>query len=100
MIDYNMGRLATYDPESNLYKRSPSEYLLNNCFFTFEESRAIVLTAPLYGEDNYMWGSDFPHFQSVWPYSKKLVSEACKGLDPAIIHKLARDNTQKLYKLV
>jgi len=100
MIDYNMGRLSTYDPESNLYKRSPSEYLLNNCFFSFEESRAIVLTAPLYGEDNYMWGSDFPHFQSVWPYSRKLVSQACKGLDPAIVHKLARDNTQKIYKLI
>lgn len=100
MIDYNMGRLSTYDPESNLYKRSPSEYLLNNCFFSFEESRAIVLTAPLYGENNYMWGSDFPHFQSVWPYSTKLVSQACKGLDPAIVHKLARDNTQKIYKLI
>lgn len=100
MIDYNMGRVSTYDPESNLYKRSPSEYLLNNCFFSFEESRAIVLTAPLYGENNYMWGSDFPHFQSVWPYSTKLVSQACKGLDPAIVHKLARDNTQKIYKLI
>ena len=29
-----------------------------------------------------------------------LVSEACKGLDPAIVHKLARDNTNKLYRLV
>lgn len=100
MIDYNMGRLATYDPERNLYKRWPSEYLKNNVFFSFEESRSIVLTAPLYGEDNYLWGSDYPHFQSVWPYSSKLVEQACQGLDRKTVRKLARDNVNRVYKLV
>jgi predicted TIM-barrel fold metal-dependent hydrolase len=100
MIDYEMGRLATYDPERNTYKRRPSDYLKDNVFISFEESRAIVLTAPLYGADNYMWGSDFPHFQSVWPYSKKLVEGACEGLDAATIRKLTRDNVNKIYRLV
>jgi predicted TIM-barrel fold metal-dependent hydrolase len=98
MIDYNMGRLATYDPERNPYKRWPSEYLKENVFFSFEESRSIVLTAPLYGEDNYMWGSDYPHFQSVWPYSTKLVDRACEGLPDKTVRKLVRDNANKIYK--
>ena len=99
MIDYEMGRLATYDPERNPWKRSPSEYLLNNCYFSFEESRSVVLTSPMYGADNYMWASDYPHFQSVWPYSSKLVERACEGLDAVTVRKLARDNTRKVYKL-
>ena len=99
MVDYNMGRLATYDPDRNVYKRPPSEYLRENVYISFEESRSIVLTAPLYGADNYMWGSDYPHFQSVWPYSSKLVEAACKGLNAKIIRKLARDNLNKVYKL-
>ena len=98
MIDYNMGRLATYDPEDNPYKEWPSKYLKENCFWSFEESRSIVLTSPLYGEDNYLWGSDFPHFQSVWPYSQKLVSAACEGLPDSIVHKLTRDNVNRIYR--
>jgi predicted TIM-barrel fold metal-dependent hydrolase len=95
-----MGRHATYDPERTPYKRPPTEYLVDNVFITFEESRAIVLTAPVYGADNYMWGSDYPHFQSVWPYSPKLVEKACEGLDAATIKKLARDNVNRVYRLV
>ena len=98
MIDYNMGRLATYDPERNPYKRWPSEYLKENVFFSFEESRSIVLTSPLYGQDNYMWGSDYPHFQSVWPYSTKLVDRACEGLPKTTVRKLVRENANKIYK--
>lgn len=98
MIDYDMGRLATYDRDRNIHKRWPSEYLLDNVFFSFEESRAIVLTAPLYGADNYVWGSDYPHFQSVWPYSSKLVENACKGLDTETIRKMSRETANKLYK--
>ena len=100
MVNYHMGRHATYDPERTPYKRPPTEYLVDNVFITFEESRAIVLTAPVYGADNYMWGSDYPHFQSVWPYSPKLVEKACEGLDAATIKKLARDNVNRVYRLV
>ena len=100
MVDYNMGRHATYDPDRNTYKKSPTHYLRENVFITFEESRSIVLTAPVYGADNYMWGSDYPHFQSVWPYSTKLVEKACEGLSASTIKKLARDNVNKLYRLV
>jgi predicted TIM-barrel fold metal-dependent hydrolase len=47
-----------------------------------------------------MWGSDFPHYQSVWPYSSTLVEKACEGLDAATIRKLARENVNKVYHLV
>ena len=99
MIDYDMGRLATYDPDRNLHKRWPSEYLRNNCYFSFEESRSIVLTSPFYGADNYMWSSDYPHFQSVWPYSSKLVEKACEGLEATTVRKLARDNAKAIFKI-
>lgn len=100
MIDYIVGRSATYDPDRNLYRKNPSHYIKENVFFTFEESRSIVLASPFYGEDNYMWSSDFPHFQSIWPYSQRLVAKACEGLPPHIVRKLARDNTNRVYKLV
>ena len=99
MIDYVTGRHAAHDAEKNPYKKSPSTYLRENVFFSFEESRSIVMTAPFYGEDNYMWGSDYPHFQALWPYSPRLVEAACEGLSPEITRKVARDNVNKLYRL-
>lgn len=99
-IDYRVGRAATYDRERNVNKKWPSEYLLNNCYFGFEDSRATVLTAPFFGKDNFMWSNDYPHFQTPWPHSQTIFDENCEGLDPAIKRKLGRDNANRIYKLM
>ncbi|HTI88147.1 MAG TPA: amidohydrolase family protein, partial [Alphaproteobacteria bacterium] len=93
-------RAATYDRERNLNKKWPSEYLAENCYFGFEDSRATVLTAPLFGKDNFMWSNDYPHFQTPWPHSRRIFDENCEGLDPAIKRKLGRDNANKIYKFM
>jgi predicted TIM-barrel fold metal-dependent hydrolase len=98
-IDYRVGRSATYDSERNAYKRKPSEYLRENVYFAFEDSRSVCLTTPYYGEDNYIWSSDYPHFQTIWPNSLAMLEENCEGLKPELPRKLGRDNINKLYKL-
>ena len=60
-LDYTLARGSLYDPERNLYKRLPSEYFRDNIVFSFEDDRAGVLTTPMYGEDNFMFGTDYPH---------------------------------------
>ena len=62
--------------------------------------RAGVLTTPVYGEDNFLWASDFPHGVTTWPYSKETVDRNCAGIDPVIKKKINRENTAKLYGLV
>ncbi|HEY7062210.1 MAG TPA: amidohydrolase family protein [Chloroflexota bacterium] len=98
-VDYNLGRESTYDPERNLNKRLPSEYLRENVSFSFEDDRAGMLTVPLYGEDNLMWGNDYPHHQTTWPYSRPGLEENCAGLDPAVVRRLGRENVSRVYKL-
>jgi predicted TIM-barrel fold metal-dependent hydrolase len=97
-IDYRVGRAATYDSERNVNKRWPSEYLAENCYFGFEDSRATVLTTPFFGKDNFMWSNDYPHFQTPWPHSVRIFEENCEGIDPAIQRKIGRDNANKIYK--
>ena len=99
-VDYRVGRAATYDSERNSNQRWPSEYLKDNCFFGFEDSRATVLTAPFFGQDNFMWSNDYPHFQTPWPHSVRVFEEECEGLDPAIMRKLGRENANRIYKFV
>jgi hypothetical protein len=98
-VDYRVGRLATYDRDRNLNQRWPSEYLRQNVFMDFEDSRATVLTTPFYGEDNFYWSSDYPHFQTVWPRSASIFEGMCEGIKPDIMRKLGRDNVNQIYKL-
>src|SRR5258706_6088243 len=98
-VDYWFGRASTYDADRNLNKRPPSEYFKTNIFFTYQDDRAGVLTTPVYGEDNFLWASDYPHGVTTWPCSKATVDRNCEGIDPKIKRKLNRDNAAKLYRL-
>jgi uncharacterized protein len=98
-VDYSVSRESTYDPEKNLFKRKPSEYLRDHVYWGFEDDRAWVLTSEVYGEDNLCWGSDYPHFGSTWPYSQSIVEENCRGLSPEVTRKLGRDNVNQIYNL-
>ena len=96
-VDYWFGRASTFDADRNLNQRPPSEYFKHNIFFTYQDDRAGVLTTPVYGEDNFLWASDYPHGVTTWPYSKDAVDRNCEGIEPNIKRKLGRDNTAKLY---
>ncbi|MET0502891.1 MAG: amidohydrolase family protein [Candidatus Binatia bacterium] len=102
-VDYHYGPKktahgTTIDEELKL-ELPPSEYFKRNLWFTFMDDRAAALTTPIYGEDNFMWSSDYPHAACTTPYSQQIVERMCKGIDPAVKRKLARDNVNKLYNL-
>ena len=98
-LDYTLARGSLYDPERNLYKRLPSEYFRDNIVFSFEDDRAGVLTTPMYGEDNFMFGTDYPHPVTTWPHSEEVIQENCEGFPPSLMRKLGRDNAIRIYDL-
>jgi len=98
-VDYWFGRASTFDADRNLNQRPPSEYFKTNIFFTYQDDRAGVLTTPVYGEDNFLWASDYPHGVTTWPYSKDAVDRNCQGIDAKVKVKLNRGNAAKLYRL-
>lgn len=98
-VDYWFGRASTYDAEKNINKQPPSAYFKTNAFFTYQDDRAGVLTTPVFGADNFLWASDYPHGVTTWPASQATVERNCAGIDPAVKRKLNRDNVAKLYRL-
>jgi len=98
-VDYWFGRDSTFDADKNINQRSPSEYFKKNVFVTYQDDRAGVLTASVYGEDNFLWASDYPHGVTTWPNSKETVDRNCEGIDPVVKRKLNRENAAKLYRL-
>jgi predicted TIM-barrel fold metal-dependent hydrolase len=51
------------------------------------------------GEDNVMWGSDFPHPDGIWPDSQEFLGRELTNISPEARRKVTRDNAMKLYRL-
>ena len=98
-LDYTLARGSLYDPERNVQKRLPSEYFLDNVFFTFEDDRAGILTTPVYGEDNFMFGNDYPHHVTTWPHSDRVLEENCAGFPTSLKLRLGRENAIRVFNL-
>ena len=75
----------------------PSNYWRRQCFATYQTDRVGVLLLDELGEDNIMWGSDFPHPDGVWPDSRDFIQRELGQLSQAARHKVICDNAARLY---
>jgi predicted TIM-barrel fold metal-dependent hydrolase len=77
----------------------PSAYFKRQMYATFQKDfhgvRAMAEIAP----DNVMWGSDYPHRDGTWPFSRKAIDEQFRGIDEAIQKKMLWENVRRLYEL-
>jgi predicted TIM-barrel fold metal-dependent hydrolase len=76
---------------------TPSHYFHRQFFATFEDDRAGVLTREMVGVDNLMWGSDYPHTEGVWPYSRKKVAQNFADISEADTRKMVHDNVARVF---
>jgi predicted TIM-barrel fold metal-dependent hydrolase len=77
----------------------PSEYWYRQGYTTFQEEYTAGQLAHLVGIDNLMWGSDYPHPDSVWPDSVQIVKDTLGNLKPAEFKKITCDNAVNLYNI-
>ncbi len=75
----------------------PSDYWKRQCFATYQSDPIGVRLLDVLGEDNVMWGSDFPHPDGVWPDSQDFIEREMTGLDERIRRKVLCDNAVRLY---
>ena len=61
----------------------PSEYWHRQCLATYQSDPVGMRLLDLLGEDNVMWGSDFPHPDGVWPDSREFLQRETAGLPHA-----------------
>ena len=80
-------------------KLRPSDYFRRNLRVTFQDDPMAGMTAKFYGEDNFMWASDFPHTDSTWPHSLKVIEQDFKGVPERVTHKIICENAAKLYHI-
>ncbi len=75
----------------------PSEYWHRQCFATYQSDPIGLRLLDILGEDNIMWGSDFPHPDGVWPDSQAFIEKELGHLPAATRHKIVCGNAARLY---
>ena len=83
-------------PEIELSRR-PSEYVASNVLFTFQKDPVAVETRDRVGVGRLMWASDYPHSDSTWPHSRKVIERDFGGVDDADLALLVGGNAARLY---
>ena len=75
----------------------PSDFWRRQGYTTFQDEPLRPELVRAVGEDNILWGSDYPHPEGTWPESQTLI-EGCLGhLDERVRRKLVCENAGSLY---
>ena len=78
---------------------APSHYFHQSFLMTFEDDRVGIMTREDIGVRNLMWGSDFPHHDSVFPRSQQVLDEIFEGVSDEDRHRITVANCCELYGL-
>jgi len=77
----------------------PSEYVRRNLWATFQDDPIGPMLFKFFGDSNFMWASDFPHTDSTWPNSLKVIEQDFQGVPADVTRKIICDNAAKLYQI-
>ena len=54
---------------------------------------------PLIGEDNIIWGADYPHPDCIWPNSRSTLGKNLVGISERVQKKITCENAARLYNI-
>jgi predicted TIM-barrel fold metal-dependent hydrolase len=85
-------------PSAIVLPRAPSEYFAQNCYVgtSFPPPGETQVFRDL-GIDRFMWGSDYPHREGTYPYTRESLRRTFAGWDPADLRRLFSDTAAAVY---
>ncbi|PYN04347.1 MAG: amidohydrolase [Candidatus Rokuibacteriota bacterium] len=81
------------------FSLKPSDYFRRQGYVTYQQDQYLEPIIPLIGEDNIIWGADYPHPDCIWPNSHSTLEKNLGGLPERVQRKITRDNAAKLYRI-
>jgi predicted TIM-barrel fold metal-dependent hydrolase len=77
----------------------PSAYWRRNFAITFEDDPLGIMTRSFIGTETLLWGNDYPHGDSVFPHSQRVLSEILEDCTPEERWQMTVKNVVELYDL-
>lgn len=96
-IDQSWQREYGLDSTSIKYEDVISDTWKRQFFATIEDDQPALATTDIIGENNLMWGSDYPHTDSTFPCSKEVLNEMFEKYPESIREKVTYSNVKNLY---
>jgi predicted TIM-barrel fold metal-dependent hydrolase len=83
---------------SNMLPRLPSEYFATNCWVGASfPSPAEVGVLDSIALDRFMWGSDYPHKEGTYPYTRESLRRSFSSMPEADLRKIFGGNLARVY---
>ena len=80
------------------FKMKPSDHFpASRATSPDQQDKYLEPIVPLIGEDNIIWGADYPHPDCIWPNSRDTLEKNLAGFSDAVQKKIVHDNVTKLY---
>jgi predicted TIM-barrel fold metal-dependent hydrolase len=79
--------------------QKPSFYIKRQMMATFQDDPIGPMTYEFFGEDNYMWASDFPHTDCTWPNSRKVIERDFAKIPESVTRKIVCENVARVYHM-
>jgi uncharacterized protein len=81
------------------FSLKPSDYFRRQGYSTYQQDQYLEPAIPIVGEDNIIWGADYPHPDCLWPDSRRHLEKNLGGLPERVRRKITGENVAKLYQL-
>jgi predicted TIM-barrel fold metal-dependent hydrolase len=75
----------------------PSDFFHRNVVLSFQEDAIGIRLRDVIGADNMMWGSDYPHSESTFPRSRKILAEILAGVPQDEAARIVGGTTARVY---
>jgi len=93
------GRIGelVYSPDEQL-PLTPSEYFRRNCWVGVSMPSAEDMAArDVLGPGKFMWGSDYPHSEGTYPFTRECIRQVMHDLGPVELRQMFSENVAELY---
>jgi predicted TIM-barrel fold metal-dependent hydrolase len=99
-MDYRVEQvLERQSPEGFPLKRKPSEIFREQVWATYQQDLVGLNLVSFFGEGHMMWASDYPHPDSTWPNSRKIIEKETAHLAADVKQQIIRENAKTFYGL-
>jgi hypothetical protein len=78
------------------FKIKPSDYFRRQGYVTYQQDQYLDPIIPLIGEDNIIWGADYPHPDCIWPDSQRVLEKNLAAISPSVRRKITCENVTRL----
>ena len=94
------GRRLTSTSSFTLPNLLPSEYFHRQIWISFvDDPLGVRMVGSVLDPEKVMFGSDYPHPASTWPYSQQVIADQMQQISSDVLQKITRDNARSLFAI-